>query len=99
MLDIWIGPLNLAGLTGIFSAAVLLPLQLLLCRKVRSLALRLAPLLVSAGSGVILGSLSLSVSGWDQLGLMILALYCAFLALVCAAGWLIAHLLKKFSKR
>ena len=89
MLDIWIGDVNLTLLVAAAGFVLLLPCQLLLCFRSRSLSLRLAPaaLAALAGSGFFL--LFLLETGWDRLPWMIFAFYSGFLLLVCGLGWLI----------
>ena len=87
MFDIYLGDIELTALTCIFSGAVLLPLQLLLCFRVRSLALRLLPAAVLAGAEAVCLLLLLASAGLDGLGYLILAIFGGILLSACGAGW------------
>ena len=49
MFDIWIGDIELTTLVLIVSVIVILPLQVLLCFKARSLFVRLVPVIFFPG--------------------------------------------------
>ncbi len=87
MFDVYAGDVELTTLTFIVSVAVLLPLQLLLCFKVKSLLLRLTPavLLTAAAVGLVLKA-ALSV-GWEGLPYLFLAAFAGIMALSCGVGW------------
>lgn len=87
MFDIWWGDINLGILIPVLSIFVLLPLQLLLCFKVRSLFVRLFPMGFLGVSGAWFFFLSVSIPGWDSLGYTIFAIDAAFMLFVCAVGW------------
>ncbi len=73
--------------TVILSVAAILPGQLFLCFKVRKIVLRLIPtvvLFLICITGLILG---LSVSGWDGLGFVFLALYVGFGWIMDGLAW------------
>ena len=87
MLDIWIGDINLTLSAATLALLVVLPVQLLLCFRCRSLAIRLGPVLLSILS-ILLCLLLFSVSkGLEGVVWLILGIYAAFFLLVCAVGW------------
>lgn len=87
MFDIWLGDLELTTLTLILSFAVFLPLQLLLCFKVRSRMLRLLPVLLLAGSAAVFCLLSLAAAGWNRMVFLFIGIFAAFTLLFCGIGW------------
>lgn len=99
MLDVWAGDINLGWATLAAAVLVVLPVQLLLCRRGKSLALRLAPLLLAAGLTAVGLLLSLCAVGWSAVGYMILALYGAVLMAACGVGWGIWALLRLIRRR
>ena len=87
MFDVWLGEMELTTLTLLLSVFLLLPLQLLLCFKVRSLILRLLPVILCAlltGLFLVLAHCS---PGWNSLGYLFLALFPGFLLAACDIGW------------
>lgn len=95
MLDIWAGEVNLTWVAVVIALLAVLPVQLLLCWRVKSLALRLAPLLLAAClaiAGLLLAAYS---AGWSAVGYVVLALYGAGLMAVCAVGWGLWALLRR----
>ena len=87
MFDIYLGEIELTMLIVVFSVAVLLPVQLLLCFKVKSRFARLAPAVVLLALAAVFVMLWLSTPGWDGLGYAILAAFGGFMAFVCGLGW------------
>ena len=78
MFDVWIGDVELTTLFLALCLSLILPGQLLLCLRVRSLALRLLPLCLFA---------ALAESAQARLGLSVLAIFAALMALASALGW------------
>lgn len=87
MFDVWLGDIELTRLTGIVSAAALLPVQLLLCFKVKRLAVRLAPVILLSALLALFVVLWISTPGWDGLGYAFLAVFTGVMMLMCGAGW------------
>lgn len=87
MFDIWMGDIELTTAVLIFSFAVLLPVQLLLCFKVRSRIIRLLPAVLLSILTIIFAVMSAAVTGWDGLGYIFLAIFTGFMLLICGAGW------------
>lgn len=87
MFDIWYGGIELTTLTLILSVLLLFPFQIFLCFKVKSLFLRLLPvMLLGAACGWFL-ILSFAIGGWDSLGYTVLAIFSGFMLLTSAIGW------------
>lgn len=98
MFDVWTGDIELTAFVLIFSTVVLLPVQLLLCFKVKSKAIRLLPVAVLAILTIILIGISVTLTGWDGLGYIFLAIFTGFMLLMCGMGWgiwAIARLVKR----
>ena len=98
MFDVWLGEMELTTLTLLLSVFLLLPLQLLLCFKVRSRLLRLLPVILCS---LLVGTfllLALCTPGWDGLGYIFLALFAGFMLTSCGIGWLIWAILRKKKK-
>ena len=87
MFDIWMGDIELTTLVLIFSIVVLLPVQLLLCFKVKSKVIRLLPVIVLSVLTIIFTVMSIAITGWDGLGYIFLAIFAGFMLLVCGMGW------------
>ena len=87
MFDVWLGEIELTTLTLLLSVFILLPLQLLLCFKVRSRILRLLPvILFSLLVGIFL-LLAHGNPGWDSLGYLFLALFAGIMLIACGIAW------------
>ena len=76
-------------------AVLTLALQLFLCFKVRSLALRLLPAILFAVSTAVFFVLVFATDGWDSLGFLLLALCTATLLAVCGIGFAVWAIVKK----
>ena len=87
MFDVWIGDINLATFVLFFSIVVLLPVQLLLCFKIRSKAIRLLPVIVLLISAIIFYCMGMSSNDWGGLGYLILAIFTGFMLFICGIGW------------
>ncbi len=89
MFDIWLGDTELTTFTLLFSCAVLLPVQLLLCFKIKSLVVRLLPVMLLSIPMLCFFVLSAAAAGWDSLGYLFLAIFAAFMLFICGVGWAI----------
>ena len=97
MFDVWMG-VELTTFVLIFSAAVLLPIQLLLCFKVKKKAIRLFPIVVLFILMFIFSVMAVAVDGWDSLGYLFLAIFTGLMLIACGMGWgiwMISRFLKK----
>ena len=98
MFDVWMGDIELTTAVLIFSLVVLLPIQLLLCFKVKSKAIRLLPIILLSIPTLIFIVMSTTTQGWDGLGYIFLAVFTGFMMLICCVGWgiwAISKLIKK----
>ena len=98
MFDVWMGDIELTTAVLIFSIVVLLPIQLLLCFKVKSRAIRLLPVILLSIPTIIFTVMSVAITGWDGLGYIFLAIFAGFMLLMCGVGWgiwAISKLIKK----
>ena len=98
MFDVWMGDIELTTAVLIFSVAVLLPSQLLLCFKVKSRAIRLLPVLLLSIPTIIFVVMSVAITGWDGIGYLFRAIFTGFMMLMCGVGWgiwAISKLIKK----
>ncbi len=87
MFDVWLGDIELTTFTLIFSAAVLLPIQLLLCFKIKSKVIRLLPVMLLSIPTVCFMLMSVTMKGWESLGYLFLSIFAAFMLLMCGIGW------------
>ncbi len=87
MFDVWIGDVELTALIAIFSIVVLLPIQILLCFKVKSKVLRLMPAVVLFALSIFFAVMSATSSGWDGIGWMFFFLYAAWMLFMCGVAW------------
>ena len=98
MLDVWVEECNLAFLLSGFSLVILLPVQLLLCFKVRRVWIRLLPALLCCVLILFFLVIAGFFSGFDSIGYVIFAIYAACMLVVCGLGWgiwAIAHMIRK----
>ncbi len=87
---------NIAFIAVLF--AILL-LQLLLCFKTRSRMIRFIRIVIFVISGIVFLILSCTVTGWDALGYIILALLSGYGVAVCGIGFLIWGIVQFIRKR
>ncbi len=99
MFDVYYGDIELTTLTLIISVVILLPIQLLLCFKVKSLSIRLLPIIILSVLAVAFIIMNLSTPGWDGLGYIFLAIYAGFMIFMCGIGWGIWAIINKKKKK
>ena len=99
MFDVWMGDIELTTAVLVFSIVVLLPIQLLLCFKVKSRAIRLLPVILLSIPTIISVMMSAAITGWDGLGYMFLAIFTGFMMLMCGVGWVIWTISKLIKKK
>lgn len=97
MFNIWFGDIELTTLTIIISIGILLPVQLLLCFKVKNLAVRLTPIIILSVLLAVFIVLWLSTPGWGGLFYAFFAIFAGFMIFMCGIGWIIwaAHRKKR----
>ncbi len=87
MFDIWIGDIELTTFVLIFSIVELLPIQLLLCFKIKSKVIRLLPVAVISIPAICFLAMAIAIPGWDSLGYLFLAIFAGIMLLTCGIGW------------
>ena len=87
MFDIWIGDIELTTAVLIFSIIVLLPVQLLLCFKVKRKIIRSLPIILLTIPTLIFMIMAAATQGWDSLGYLFLAIFTGFMMLICGVAW------------
>ena len=98
MFDVWSGNGELTIIALIVSVAVILPVQLLLCFKIRKIVIRLLPVMVLSVLTAVLSLLAAVTSGWDSLGYIVLAVFTGIMLLVCGGAWGIWAIVKRMKK-
>lgn len=99
MFDIWIGDVELTSLAILLGVVAVLPVQLLLCFRVRSRWIRLAPALLFTVLTALLLLLTYRAQDWDALGYLFFALTTGYALLLSGIGWGIWGLIRFFQKR
>ena len=97
MFDVWSGNTELT-IIALVSVAVILPVQLLLCFKIRKIVIRLLPVMVLSVLTAVLSLLAATTSGWDSLGYIVLAVFTGIMLLVCGGAWGIWAIAKRMKK-
>ena len=98
MIDVWYGDIELTTLTLIISVALLLPIQLLLCFKVKSRTIRLLPITILSILAVAFIFLNFATPGWDGLGYVFLAIFAGIMIFMCGIGWGLWAIIKAIKK-
>lgn len=99
MFDIWMGDIELTTAVLIFSIIVLLPIQLLLCFRVKSTVIRLLPIILLSIPTLIFIVMSTTTHGWDGLGYIFLAIFAGFMMLICGVAWGVWAIIKHKQKK
>lgn len=87
MFDVHWGDLELTAFTLGAALLLVLPLQLVLCFKVRRRALRPLPAVLFAGAAVVFLLMSAAVSDWTGVFYLVLAIFSGILLAACGLGW------------
>lgn len=87
MFDVWIGDMNIAPFLWIFTLVVVLPIQLVLCFKVKSKIVRLLPVIILSILTLIAAIASATSIDWSALFYLIFAVYLGIMLFVCGIGW------------
>ena len=98
MFDVWSGNGELTIIALIVSVAVILPVQLLLCFKIRKIVIRLLPVMVLSVLTAVLSLLAAVTPGWDSLGYIVLAVFTGIMLLACGGAWGIWAIAKHMKK-
>ena len=87
MFDAWIGNMNMTVIVLALSVAVILPLQLVLCFRVKSLFVRLLPVIILSGTAAAFLGMCLFAADADRTFYAVCAVDTAFTVLKCGLGW------------
>ena len=87
MFYIWMGDIELTTFVLIFSIIVLLPVQLLLCFKVKNKVICLLPVVILTVPTILFIGIAITAPGWDSLGYTFLSIFTGFMLLTCGLGW------------
>jgi len=87
MFDIWIDGVNIAPIIWILILIVILPIQLVLCFRVKSKILRMLPVIIFSALTAVFGIAAAVGIGWDVLFYLICTVYFAIMLFVCGVGW------------
>ena len=98
MFDAHIGSINLTWLVIIVAVIVVLPVQIFLCFKVKSLILRLLPIILFITLILISVVMYFISTGWDGLIYILFGIYGVGLVLVSSVGWVIWKIVARRTK-
>lgn len=94
MFDIWYGDIPVTNLVIVFSLIVILPIQILIFFKAKSMFVRFIPIMILAAMVLMWIVLSFAVVGWEGLLYLFFAIYMLFMIFVCGIGWGVWALIK-----
>lgn len=98
MFDIWNRNINFTTLILIICVVIILPVQLLLCFKVKNCAIRLLPVIILSVFIGIFAVMALYVHDLRTVGYVLLAVYAGMMLFSCVTGWGIWVITKKIKK-
>ena len=87
--------IDLPTIVVLISAIITLCLQLWLCRKAKSVFVKLLPIALFTLSSIALYACALLAKGWEAFGYLFFALLSFGLLLVCGVGWGIWAIIRK----
>ena len=85
--DMWIRDIEVTTLIAITSVLVVLPIQLLLCFKVKPVFLRLLPSILLTGTTILLFAMMTTSRDWDAIGYAVLGVFSGVLLIFSGIGW------------
>lgn len=85
--DMWIRDIEVTTLIAITSVLVVLPIQLLLCFKVKPIFLRLLPSMLLTGTTILLFAMMAASREWDAIGYAVLGVFSGVLLIFSGIGW------------
>ena len=97
--DMWIRDVEVTTLIAITSVLVVLPIQLLLCFKVKPIFLRLLPSILLTGTTILLFAMMAASRDWDAIGYAVLGVFSGVLLIFSGIGWGIWGLVALIRKR
>ena len=83
----WIRDIEVTTLIAITSVLVVLPIQLLLCFKVKPVFLRLLPSILLTGTTILLFAMMAASRDWDAIGYAVLGVFSGVLLIFSGIGW------------
>ena len=83
----WIRDIEITSLIAISSVLVVLPIQLLLCFKVKPVFLRLLPSILLTATTILLFTMMTTSRDWDALGYAVLGVLSGVLLIFSGIGW------------
>ena len=98
MYDMWIGDINIAPFLLLFTLIGVLPVQAILCFKVKSKSVRLLPVIILSvltTAAVIAAAIG---TGWDVIFYIVSAIYLGIMLAVCGVVWGIWAIIKVIKK-
>lgn len=97
--DMWIRDIEVTTLIAFTSVLVVLPIQLLLCFKVKPIILRLLPSILLTGTTILLFAMMAASRDWDAIGYAVLGVFSGVLLIFSGIGWGIWGLVALIRKR
>ena len=85
--DMWIRDIEITTLIAFTSVLVVLPIQLLLCFKVKPVFLRLLPSILLTGTTILLFAMMAASRDWDAIGYAVLGVFSGVLLIFSGIGW------------
>ena len=84
---------------AITSVLVVLPIQLLLCFKVKPVFLRLLPSILLTGTTILLFAMMAASRDWDAIGYAVLGVFSGVLLIFSGIGWGIWAIVRCIKKK
>ena len=97
--DMWIRDIEVTTLIAITSVLVVLPIQLLLCFKVKPVFLRLLPSILLTGTTILLFAMMAASRDWDAIGYAVLGVFSGVLLIFSGIGWGIWAMVRCIKKK
>ena len=97
--DMWIRDVEVTTLIAITSVLVVLPIQLLLCFKVKPIFLRLLPSILLTGTTILLFAMMATSRDWDAIGYAVLGVFSGVLLIFSGIGWGIWAIVRCIKKK
>lgn len=95
----WIRDIEVTTLIAITSVLVVLPIQLLLCFKVKPVFLRLLPSILLTGTTILLFAMMAASRDWDAIGYAVLGVFSGVLLIFSGIGWGIWAIVRCIKKK
>lgn len=95
----WIRDIEVTTLIAIASVLVVLPIQLLLCFKVKPVFLRLLPSILLTGTTILLFAMMAASRDWDAIGYAVLGVFSGVLLIFSGIGWGIWAIVRCIKKK